>query len=243
MAEDPLWTKLLSTPLGQHFDPMVRTYKEALLTDSKISQFLLLPKQFMYVTDVVDSKLVYVSPGIKEVLGYEPEEFHIDLVFQSIHPDDREEVLKRSIKGFEFGINKNEVIPLKQVFTIEYRMIRKDRKVINVIRMGTILTNDKLGNAVHHCSIVTDLIHKNNNAEIIHYIQENILNNAKQVILTKRELEILKLIAEGKSSREICEALFLSFHTVNTHRKNMLKNNEVKNTTELIRLAQKNNII
>ena len=41
--------------------------------------------------------------------------------------------------------------------------------------------------------------------------------------LTKRELEIIKLIAAGFRDKEIAEYLFISFHTVRTHRKNILK--------------------
>jgi DNA-binding NarL/FixJ family response regulator len=57
---------------------------------------------------------------------------------------------------------------------------------------------------------------------------------------TNRELEILQLIAEGLSSRKIAERLFISEHTVSTHRKNVLKRYRMESTMELIAFAVKN---
>lgn len=55
----------------------------------------------------------------------------------------------------------------------------------------------------------------------------------------KRELEILQLIAKGKSSGEIAEQLFLSIHTVNTHRKNLMNKYDAQSSAELIATALK----
>lgn len=61
--------------------------------------------------------------------------------------------------------------------------------------------------------------------------------------LSKREREVLKLIAEGKSSREISEDLFVSVKTVGTHKQNILEKLELKTTTDLVKYALKNGII
>jgi len=61
--------------------------------------------------------------------------------------------------------------------------------------------------------------------------------------LTKREKEILKLVAEGKTSSLIADELFLSPLTVDTHRKNLLQKFQAKNSTELISLAIQHNMI
>lgn len=55
--------------------------------------------------------------------------------------------------------------------------------------------------------------------------------------LTRREKEILKLIAQGKRSNEIAGQLFLSPYTVDTHRKNLLTKFDVSNTAFLIKKA------
>lgn len=55
--------------------------------------------------------------------------------------------------------------------------------------------------------------------------------------LSKKEIQILKLIALGKNSQEIASELDLSIRTVSNHRANMLKKTNLNNTVELVRLA------
>lgn len=55
--------------------------------------------------------------------------------------------------------------------------------------------------------------------------------------LTRREKEVLELIADGFTNREIADKLFVDVSTVDSHRKNMLSKYEVKNTSALIKLA------
>ena len=60
---------------------------------------------------------------------------------------------------------------------------------------------------------------------------------ANGVILTRREKEVLELIAEGMTNIEIGQKLFISTTTVDTHRKNLLVKLTAKNTAELVKLA------
>ncbi|MBK8610119.1 MAG: response regulator transcription factor [Chitinophagaceae bacterium] len=62
-------------------------------------------------------------------------------------------------------------------------------------------------------------------------------------VLSKREKEILKLIAEGFTNSEISKKLFISIDTVDTHRKNLYTKLNVKNTALLIRQAIENNYL
>jgi len=55
--------------------------------------------------------------------------------------------------------------------------------------------------------------------------------------LTKREVEILKYIAQGLTSRQIAERLFLSFRTINTHRANLMEKLNIHDTAGLVRYA------
>jgi DNA-binding NarL/FixJ family response regulator len=57
------------------------------------------------------------------------------------------------------------------------------------------------------------------------------------IILTRREMEVLELIAEGMTNNEIAAKLFVGSTTVDTHRKNLLAKFDVKNTAALIKLA------
>jgi two-component system, NarL family, response regulator NreC len=66
-------------------------------------------------------------------------------------------------------------------------------------------------------------------------ISENVLSN--------KETEVLGLIAKGLTTKEIAAKLFVSSRTIETHRANILKKLEVKNTAELIKKAAKMNLI
>ena len=55
--------------------------------------------------------------------------------------------------------------------------------------------------------------------------------------LTPREREVLKLIAEGKSSKEIAALLFISVFTVNNHRANIMEKLNLKKATDLVKYA------
>ncbi len=57
------------------------------------------------------------------------------------------------------------------------------------------------------------------------------------IVLTRREKEVLELIAAGMTNNEIGEKLFISPSTVDTHRKNLLAKFEAKNTASLIHIA------
>lgn len=62
-------------------------------------------------------------------------------------------------------------------------------------------------------------------------------NYQRYSALTKREKELIILIAEGKSSGYIAEKLFLSIHTINNHRKNIIRKLGTSSLAELIRFA------
>ncbi len=61
--------------------------------------------------------------------------------------------------------------------------------------------------------------------------------------LTEREIEILKLVAEGYSNKEIGDRLFISHRTVDTQRTNLMKKMNVNNVAGLIRVALKSGLV
>jgi DNA-binding NarL/FixJ family response regulator len=62
-------------------------------------------------------------------------------------------------------------------------------------------------------------------------------------LVTRREKEVLELLAEGLTNQEIAQRLYLSVNTVDSHRKSLLAKMQARNTAELIRLAFQNRII
>ena len=73
---------------------------------------------------------------------------------------------------------------------------------------------------------------------------EGISSHPKSLsILTKREIEILKHLADGKANRIIGKMLHISTRTVDTHRSNILKKLNVKTNAELVKIALTNKLI
>ncbi len=62
-------------------------------------------------------------------------------------------------------------------------------------------------------------------------------------LLTRREKEVLELIADGMTTQEIADKLFISSATVETHRKNLLVKLEAKNVAAMVKIAAKLNLI
>lgn len=66
---------------------------------------------------------------------------------------------------------------------------------------------------------------------------------APSQVFTEREIEILRLIGKGKSNTEIAETLFITVHTVKTHRRNMLRRLHASNTSQLLKIGFENNLL
>ncbi len=70
------------------------------------------------------------------------------------------------------------------------------------------------------------------------YIDDNVnIGKTNKIILSNREKEILNLIANGKTSKNIADILFIAKSTVDTHRKNMIRKLELSSGNELIKYA------
>ena len=79
--------------------------------------------------------------------------------------------------------------------------------------------------------------------QLLHEMITGQKRSGYDIPLTRRETEILKLIAEGHSNQEIAEGLFISLRTVETHRLNLTQKLAVKNTAGLVREAMKRGIV
>ena len=77
--------------------------------------------------------------------------------------------------------------------------------------------------------------------EAANTIREN--KNARIPVITRREKEVLLLIAEGLTNHAIAEKLFISTTTVDTHRNSLLAKFDVRNTANLVRLAAQYDLI
>ena len=77
--------------------------------------------------------------------------------------------------------------------------------------------------------------------EAANTIREN--KNARIPVITRREKEVLQLIADGLTNHAIAEKLFISTTTVDTHRNSLLAKFDVRNTANLVRLAAQFDLI
>ena len=76
-----------------------------------------------------------------------------------------------------------------------------------------------------------------------HILHKRRTGGEEKELLTEREREVLQLIAEGSTNKEIAARLFLSVYTVETHRKNILEKLNVRGTADLILYAVRTGMI
>lgn len=81
--------------------------------------------------------------------------------------------------------------------------------------------------------------------KVIDALDENSQGDAScaPLNLSTREIEIIRMVAEGNTNKEIADKLFLSAHTVMTHRKNIMAKLGINNTAGIVMYAVKENII
>ncbi len=88
-----------------------------------------------------------------------------------------------------------------------------------------------------------DLVEQMRNENVsVENIEKEALS-CEPIALSERELEIIKMIAEGYTNAQIAALLYISNHTVNTHRKNILKKLGINNTAGIVMMAVKSGIV
>lgn len=85
------------------------------------------------------------------------------------------------------------------------------------------------------CGKVLDIILKEEKKEQQH--------SCSAVNLSEREVDIIRLISKGHTNSEMAAELYLSVHTINTHRKNILKKTNARNTAGIVMYAVKEKIV
>lgn len=114
--------------------------------------------------------------------------------------------------------------------------VKKDCSVKEIIEC---IRESSIGNKFF-CGQIMETIQKANiNLEDI--ADKNF--SCEPISLSERELQIIKCIAEGQTNIQIAETYFLSNHTVNTHRKNIMAKLGVKNTAGIVMYAVKMNLV
>ena len=208
---------------------------------------------YFYVIDFFDMGISHISNGFKAAHGIDPENIKtINEILALVHPEDMDHVARCEKKAFDIiysNLGVDKITRYKISYNFRFKTANGTYKLYN--HQSLILTVDEKGNFIKSLNIHTDISHitKRNNYRfsLIGLAGEpswldldpqgngfENKNTANQNIYSKREIEILKLIAEGLENTEIGDKLFISINTVKTHRKAILKKSGCKNTAELI---------
>jgi DNA-binding CsgD family transcriptional regulator len=199
--------------------------------------------QFIYVADAIQMEIHFTSKGSKALLGIPSDELSFYHFMEATHPSDiqrlnlgRSKIVKLAQdlfiaeKGYTLlSTNYKYRIPsgefsdfLVQCYlfytTIPY-------KTVFFLKIHTNIDWHKKIKHGYHYYIGTDLSY-------FKYPDNDML--MKGNIYSDREFEIIKLIGAGLGSDEIADKLFVSVHTVNTHRRNILEKAGKTHISDLI---------
>ncbi len=78
------------------------------------------------------------------------------------------------------------------------------------------------------------------NEDVANYVGDILIERSKRIAdigLSPREIQIIRLSAEGLTAADIADKLFLSVHTVNTHRQHIYAKMGVRNVSDMLRIA------
>ena len=206
------------------------------------------------IFDLNEKKIVFFSKNYANLLGYNKDEFEkLNYAFfeAKIHPDDKYDLAMfglSSLKLFK-ELSNDEKLNHKVVY--EFRMLNSSGEYVRVIDQYQILELDAVGQIwlmmstidlspnQEAESLVKCQIHNFRTGRII----PSSVENKPSLELTKRELEILTLVKQGMLSKEISSKLYISLHTVNTHRQRLLEKLGANNSIEAIIFATKYGLV
>lgn len=140
---------------------------------------------------------------------------------------------------------KEQFATLKVIILTMYNEPAFVRKAKSLGANAYLLKNYSSDELLQVISSINDGVFQTSKEIVLAKENDNTFNSSFSVIsqLSPKEKEIIKHVANGLSSKEIAENLFISVHTVDTHRRNLLKKLNLNNTASLVGFAYENNII
>lgn len=216
----------------------------------------------VYLMDYTTGSYHNMSRSVKTLLGYDAEDFTnggLAFTLENYHKDD--------MRAFNEQIFPDRLSVLKKippaehpnyVFSYTFRFRNKRNEYINVLQRNCFIKSDAKGSPLLSLGIITNVEHFKNENPIIQVIdkmgnhpdeapvtvyKKTFYLNKEDQLFTAREKEILLWTAEGLTSKEIANKLFLSENTVINHRRNMQAKSSTRNVAELISFAYRQSII
>ena len=236
---------------SQNFEPELTDYS-LLLQDNPVMDMILdAGPSLIIIADMRTSQYVHVTKNCEQILGFTAEEViqrGMDYALTLIHPEDINDYKEALKVVWEFLL---ALPPHRRKFyktSADFRIRTKNGSYKRVLQQNTTFKTDTAGNIVLLLMALTDISYinaqKNVSAAIISTENDGYLvweakdtHLKAQIAFSRREREIIKLLAEGYSSRQIAERLHLSEYTVSTHRRNMLDKTNLPNARALINFA------
>jgi len=209
------------------------------------------------VLDLNRNNYILKSSKFKKMLGYiKPEDIEnddLELFHRILHPDDLSFVLETENDAFIFYKNlpASEKKDYKLVY--DFRVRNTEGIYMRFIHQFVVLEQDRSGKS-WLALIVTDLAEAkasndkpqrkmiNIKTGKFHKFTEDDYSYSETSI-SKRETEVLSLIAQGLDSKNISERLYISINTVNNHRQNILSKTRSENTTQALLYAKRLGIV
>lgn len=214
---------------------------------------------YYYIINFNTFQMEYVDPRIETVLGVKTKDWSLERMFDLVHPEDLKQMHRKEKKAVDFILNrisKDEILKYKVVYLLRLRHANGSYKTI--LQQSKSLTLSEDGKVQQVLGIHTDVSYLNMKVDHkISFIGDGLPSYYSlstdddfhpeklnyHTLFTAREKEILGNIANGKTFAEIAKILNISPHTINTHKKNILKKTECKNTTELIARCVREGVI
>ncbi len=198
--------------------------------------------QFYYFLNYQDLKVIGTSPQVEKILGVKPEDFTLQKHLELVHPDDVM-LVNTIVRTGLLWCRTHPVVPIETVFMVEYRIRHNDLgHYFKVQRQVIFLDVSDKNLLLITMGIITNIEGIKKDDKVRYdtegpgvegfFVPE--IDQTIDVTLSKREVMVLKLMAEGLSSKKISEKLFITKSTVDGHRRNMLRKTGLKTSIELI---------
>lgn len=212
----------------------------------------------VYILNLETEEYLFVSSGSLSVMGYTGEEMmqlSRKYIVSRVHQADLSTHAKKYFHKFiEYTRQSNADEIKKYRFSVNYRFKRKDGIYCKLLQQYMVLEVNDAGYPLLSLGLVTDITqHKHDNKTAFSVARYNknkgyeiVYSDSslpEAIILSKREYEIAHLLVKGLSSKQIAGKLYISLHTVNAHRRNILEKTQSKNTAELINYMLLNGLV
>jgi DNA-binding CsgD family transcriptional regulator len=208
-------------------------------------------KTVVQIYDMNGFKAVYSSPNSEEICGFTPQELNNKGFLYWLTSLPMKEIMYyiRSSKFVNTELRKadsDNSLFLSQVINMSYKNKRGEKK--KMVTTNTCLDTNHDGKQSYQLIMWQDMTHRSRSNDFISryrfnkdcyytYCSEN-GKFEKGDLLTPREIEIIVHTSQGLSTKETSELLFLSPHTVDNHKKNIMNKLHVKTMGDVIEISR-----